>query len=501
MNTIRRESALEGILRGIDTLASFVRATSGSRGRTFIIRTPDGDPYVTKDGVTIAKAIASENHLEDLGCRLLQQVAQRTVDEVGDGTTLTIILCHELIKRVFQATTPAHDLIRHLSEVTDFVTEYIRSQAKPIESKEQLIHIASISTSSQEYGVQIGSLIYDIYPEGIVNVEEGDDGIVSIVREQSHVFQQSYPFSFLLGKSKSVVRYSNPFIAFFKERLEDTSIVSSLIEKSIERSRPLIFFVPEVSSTIVELIHHHHQSSGLRALPLIYDEEYKDDLLSIIQDENVSSIEVSRTAFKIFSKGITDTIRERVAILKSRLKWETSPYMKDRLEVRIASLLKKVTTIYVDAPSKAQSVELKDRIEDGILASRSAMEMGYVLGGGLTLYNASQLLLKKFPSLEAASILSQVLKAPMFQIISNAQFNPDISRIGKEKGFNATTYKIENFYKAGIIDPAKVLIHALRNALSAAIAITNINGVIIHHGRDKIPQFQEGRGFVEKSVM
>lgn len=504
-NTFGRKEALRRLLVGIDTLGDFVRSTSGSRGRTFILRTPDGNIHVTKDGVTLAKSVVREDPIEDLGCKLLQQAAQATVDEVGDGTTLTVILAQELIHRVLMAATPEVDLLYQLERCRDFVIDSIREQSKSIESREQLIRIASISTSSSEYGKLIGSLVYDVYPDGVINIEDGERGEVEVIHEDCHIFHRSYPHADLLGISKARVLYREPIVILTDDVVNNIEDIQPYVKESMEASRPLVIIAKKFSNVVIDMIRFQQREYGLKILPIYLptddEQEAYRDIKAILDGDNVESIEVYRTGFKIYSRELTNSIHKRIEERKMQLRGETTRYMREKIEAAIASLRKLTTTIYVDAPSKAEATELKDRIEDGVLASRSAMIGGYVWGGGLTLYNIADRIVKDFSSDEGSFIWAQILRAPLFQIVRNALTHTNLEKVGGKWGFNSTTMRVEDFSKGHIIDPSLVLISAIKNALSVAKAIINLGGAVNHYGNKVIPQFQEGRGFVPTPSM
>ena len=488
-NTVNKQDTLNKLLNGVNTLANVVKTTSGSKGHTILIEKKDHEgniiPYITKDGVTVANSIVCSDSIENLGCKLLQEAAKLTVEQAGDGTTGTCIMAQSLIQNIINLDVQDHrKLFQDIENVTENILSQLKKQIKKVKTKKDAIRIASISTNSESLGNLVGTVMWDARINGVVHFEISDTSETYIYKESGSYFDKRYDLKQFLGATGTKVVYDNPIVLVYQNDVVSYEDLVPYLEMSKEEDRALVIIAPSFSKMIIQIFEMNVVKNSFKILPL-YVPAYGEEQPEIIKDiqalthENVERVMASRNGFTIFTKEVTPLLQERIDNLAYLSTMERTPYYKDKIDKRISTLSQKVFTIYAGAKSELERNELKDRIEDGLLATRAAIENGYVLGGGLALYNIATSL----PSEGYANqIMYDVITSPMMQILENAQVESItyIKLIHDQMGFNTTTMRIEDFYKSGIIDPYKVIACSLTNAVSVAKTIISLNGAIQH---------------------
>lgn len=503
-NTTNRKETLEKILTGVNVLADKVRTTSGSMGKTFLIIKKDGKPYITKDGVTIAKAVSCEDPIENMGCALMQQVGELTVNIAGDGTSLTITMAQKLLQLIVEEMNKGTDHRLLLEEIEDSLNEIeklLEGHVKDINSVDDCIKIATISVNgNEELGKLVGQVMWDARNNGVVNLEDWEEDETVVKQEDGSRYLRSYDYPQMLGKNHIKVAYNNPIVCVYENDVESMHDIYADIQTSISEKRPIVLLAPDFANNVITFLTENKEKANLKALPIIYpgygDEkiEYFKDIKAMCFNDNIRRILADKQGFTLYTKEFTQEMQDRSDFLQAQIANENTQYYKDILENRLSIIHQKVFTVWVGATSEVEMREIKDRVEDGLLATRSSIEYGYVLGGGLTLWNVSKSLTLNS---RGAEIMSEVISCPLVQICENAGILHKIDEVvGGKFGINTTTKQIEDFEKSGIIDPYLVIISALRNSVSVAKSIISLNGAIEHKTEPLKPKFEDGKGFI-----
>jgi chaperonin GroEL len=481
-NTLSKQETLQKLLKGVDTLANVVKTTSGSKGHTILIQREDGSPYITKDGVTVAKAIKCEDIIENLGCKLVQQAAELTVDQAGDGTTATVTMAQRLMQNIINCEISNHrQLFEDIENITQDVLFNLQKTVRKVKTKKDAIRIATISTNNKELGELVGTVMWDARKNGVVLFELSDNGDTYVYQESGSRYERMYDLKQFLGLTGTRVQYDNPIITIFSEDVVDIETIQEVVEQSKLENRAAVFFAPDYSKMVLQILEFNSIKNGYKILPLYIpghgDEkkEYIKDIIALVHDGNVDRIVATKQDFTLFTKYVTPSLQNRMDVIAYQIGQEKTKYYKEKLEKRLSILSQKVYTIYAGATSEIEQSELKDRMEDGLLATRAAIEDGYVIGGGMALYNIAKTLSSQGL---ANQIMYDVLISPCEQILTNATATWAFDSVGDEYGFNTTTMKVEDFYKSGIIDPYKVVASSLNNAVSVAKTIISLNGSI-----------------------
>lgn len=509
-NTFSKKETLEKLLVGVNVLADIVKTTMGSKGYTYLIRKPDGTPYITKDGVSIAKTVVREDPIEQLGCRLLQQAAQLTVEQAGDGTSATTTVAQALIQGVIERLKSRNhrELFLEIEEALVDIEKILLSKVRRIKSLKDCIRIATISTNDEELGTLVGTVMWEARDNGVVQLEESENTYTDVYQEKGSRYERPYEHKALLGISETKIVYNNPIVLVLENDVQSFNDILEDIEESTRLNRPLVIIAPDFAKIVINALIYNSAKNGIHVLPLYIpgygDEkrEYFNDILSLVENDNVEKVAADKFGFTIFTKQFTKEMEHRSKYLVTQIAQESTKYYKEVLEKRLSIINQKVFTVNVGATSPIEMLEKKDRIEDGLLATRCALDAGYVLGGGVALRNVRRTIYNKYTDTtsmtDGMKILTDAITAPFRQILNNADvsFSVFFSELEETDGFNTTTMEVENFYRAGIIDPYKVIINAVRNAVSVVKTIISINGTIIENESTHLPQFHEDRGFI-----
>ncbi|MDY6122423.1 MAG: chaperonin GroEL [Porphyromonas sp.] len=506
--------------KGVDELANAVKVTLGPKGRNVIIAKNYGAPHITKDGVSVAKEIELECPYENMGAQLLREVASKTNDDAGDGTTTATILAQSIVnvglKNVTAGANPM-DLKRGIDKAVAAVVEDIKKQAQAIgDDFEKIEHVAKISANGDEtIGKLIAEAMRKVKKEGVITVEEakGMDTTVEVVEGMQ--FDRGYisPY-FVTNTDKMLVEMENPYILLFDKKISVLKDMLGILEKVVQTGRPLLIIAEDIESEALATLVVNRLRGSLK-ICAVKAPGFGDRRKAMLEDIAIltgGTVISEETGLKLENADITmlgtaekvtvdkdnttivngsgqkDQIAARVAQIKSQIENTTSDYDREKLQERLAKLSGGVAVLYVGAASEVEMKEKKDRVDDALSATRAAVEEGTVPGGG-TAYIRSIKALEKLKGDNAdettgIAIIRRAIEEPLRQIVANAgQEGAVVVQAVKEGkadfGYNARTETFENLYKSGVIDPAKVARVALENAASIAGMFLTTECVIV----------------------
>lgn len=499
----------DGLKRGVDALANAVKVTLGPKGRNVIISKSYGAPQVTKDGVTVAKEIELEDPLENMGAQMVKEVASKTNDLAGDGTTTATVLAQAIVKaglkNVAAGANPM-DLKRGIDKAVLAVTEELEKRSTAVgDSSKKIEQIASISANNDN---SIGELIAQAFDkvgkEGVITVEEakGTDTYVDVVEGMQ--FDRGYlsPY-FVTDADKMTADLSNPYVLLFDKKISNLQEILPILEPVAQSSRPLLIIAEDVDGQALATLVVNKLRGGLKIAAVKapgFGDRRKamlEDIAvltggTVISEERGFSLENADLTMLGTAENITidkdnttivngagdpEAIKARINQIKAQIESTTSDYDKEKLQERLAKLAGGVAVLYVGAPSEIEMKEKKDRVDDALHATRAAVEEGIVAGGGVALVRAKSLLssLKTDNADEATGvqIVAQALESPLRTIVENAggEGSVVVAKILENKGnfgYDAKNDAYVDMIKAGIIDPKKVTRVALENAASVA---------------------------------
>ena len=501
--------AREQLRKGVDELANAVKVTLGPKGRNVVIDKKFGAPQVTKDGVTVAKEIELEDGIQNMGAQMVKEVASKTNDQAGDGTTTATVLAQAIVntglKNVTAGANPM-DLKRGIDKAVAEIVKSIKEQAQEVGGDIQKIRqVATISANNDSaIGDIIAEAMEKVTKDGVITIEnaKGIDTTVKVVEGMQ--FDRGYisPY-FVTDTEKMECAYDNPYILIYDKKISTMKDLLPVLEKVVNTGRPLLIIAEDVESeALATLVVNRLRGSlkiaavkapgfGDRRKEMLEDiailtggtvisEEkgYKleDADLSMLGQSEKISIDKDNTTI-VSGKGNSDAIKARVGQIKAQIEKTTSDYDREKLQERLAKLAGGVAVIYVGAASEVEMKEKKDRFDDALHATRAAVEEGIIPGGGTALIRAAQKLEGVKPENEdeklGIEIIRRAVEEPLRMIVENAGLEGSVVvnevKNGKgDYGYNARAEKYENLFQSGVIDPAKVTRVALENAASIA---------------------------------
>ena len=501
--------ARDGLKRGVDALANAVKVTLGPKGRNVIIGKSFGGPNVTKDGVTVAKEIELKDPLENMGAQMVKEVASKTNDLAGDGTTTATVLAQAIVKEGLKnvaAGANPMDLKRGIDKAVTAIVADLTKQAQVVGSdSEKIKQIASISANNDEViGDLIATAFGKVGKEGVITVEEakGTDTYVDVVEGMQ--FDRGYlsPY-FVTNPEKMNVELENPYILIYDKKVSSLKELLPVLEPIAQSGKPLLIIAEDVDGEALSTLVVNKLRGALK-IAAVKAPGFGDRRKAMLEDiailtggtviaeesgytlEN-ATLEMLGTAEKVTidkdnttivnGAGEADLIKNRVNQIKSQMETTTSDYDKEKLQERLAKLAGGVAVLYVGAASEVEMKEKKDRVDDALHATRAAVEEGIVAGGGVALLRAKAVLssLKAENSDEATGIqiISRAVESPLRTIVENAGLEGSVvvAKVAEGTGnfgYNAKTDEYVDMLKAGIIDPKKVTRVALENAASVA---------------------------------
>ena len=501
--------ARDGLKRGVDALANAVKVTLGPKGRNVIISKSFGGPTVTKDGVSVAKEVELQDPLENMGAQMVKEVASKTNDLAGDGTTTATVLAQAIVKEGLKnvaAGANPMDLKRGIDKAVEALVEDLGKQAQAVgDSSEKIKQVASISANNDEtIGELIATAFSKVGKEGVITVEEakGTDTYVDVVEGMQ--FDRGYlsPY-FVTNADKMIAELDNPFILLYDKKISNLQELLPILEPVAQSGRPLLIIAEDVDGQALATLVVNKLRGGLKIAAVKapgFGDRRKamlEDIAiltggTVIAEESGFSLENATLAMLGTAETITidkdnttivngngdaENIKARVNQIKAQIETTTSDYDREKLQERLAKLAGGVAVLYVGAASEVEMKEKKDRVDDALHATRAAVEEGIVAGGGVALVRAKSVLsdLKSENEDEATGIqiVNRAIEAPLRTIVENAggEGSVVISKVLEGKndfGFNAKTGEYVEMLKAGIIDPKKVTRVALENAASVA---------------------------------
>ena len=528
--------ARDQLKKGVDELANAVKVTLGPKGRNVIIEKKFGAPHITKDGVTVAKEIELEDAAQNIGAQLVKEVASKTGDDAGDGTTTATVLAQSIIgvgmKNVAAGANPM-DLKRGIDKAVTQVVKEIAAQAKTVgDDYDKIEQVASISANNDAV---IGKLIADamrkVSKDGVITIEEakGTDTTIEVVEGMQ--FDRGYISAyFVTNTEKMEVEMEKPYILIHDKKISNLKELLPILEPAVQSGRPLLIIAEDVDSdALTTLVVNRLRAQlkicavkapgfGDRRKEMLEDIAILTGGIVISEEKGIklesATLEMLGTADKVTvnkdntvivnGAGSKDGIASRVGQIKSQIASTTSDYDREKLQERLAKLAGGVAVLYVGAASEVEMKEKKDRVDDALCATRAAIEEGIVPGGGVTYIRAIDSLenLKGENDDETTGIeiIKRAIEEPLRQIVANAGKEGAVVvqkvREGKDDfGYNARTDKYENFFAAGVVDPAKVTRVALENAASIAGMFLTTECVITEKKEDNpAPQMPMGGG-------
>ena len=501
--------ARDGLKRGVDALANAVKVTLGPKGRNVIIGKSFGGPTVTKDGVTVAKEIELKDPLENMGAQMVKEVASKTNDLAGDGTTTATVLAQAIVKEGLKnvaAGANPMDLKRGIDKAVEAIVADLSKQAQVVGSdSEKIKQIASISANNDEViGDLIATAFGKVGKEGVITVEEakGTDTYVDVVEGMQ--FDRGYlsPY-FVTNPEKMEVELERPYILLYDKKVSSLKELLPILEPVAQSGKPLLIIAEDVDGEALSTLVVNKLRGALK-IAAVKAPGFGDRRKAMLEDiailtggtviaeesgytlEN-TTLEMLGTAEKVTidkdnttlvnGAGTADLIKNRVNQIKGQMESTTSDYDKEKLQERLAKLAGGVAVLYVGAASEVEMKEKKDRVDDALHATRAAVEEGIVAGGGVALLRAKSVLssIKAENADEATGIqiVSRAVESPLRTIVENAGLEGSVivAKVSEGKGnfgYNAKTDEYVDMLKAGIIDPKKVTRVALENAASVA---------------------------------
>ncbi len=523
------------IKAGVDKLADAVKVTLGPRGRNVVLDKKFGSPTITNDGVTIAKEIELEDPFENMGAQLCKEVAEKTHDVAGDGTTtatlLTQAIIEEGLKHVTAGVNPMY-LKRGLEKAAKAIVEEIKKSSKEIAHSDEIAQIASISANNDpEIGKLIAEAMESVGNEGIINVEEAKSINTYMEKVEGMQFDRGYisPY-FVTDTDKMIAEMSDPYILLYDKKITVMKDLLPILQEIAQAGKPLLIISEDIegealATLVVNKLRGTINVAAVKAPGFGDRRKAMMEDIAILTGGTVISEELGRkldsvsmqdlgTAKKVIVEKENTIIREgagskanidaRIKQIKSQIEDTTSDYDKEKLQERLAKLSSGVAVIKIGAATETEMKEKKARVDDALHATRAAVEEGIVTGGGVCLIHAAKAIDKlQFNNHEekvAADILKKALLVPAFRIATNAGEEGAVI-VEKLKnsddihfGFNADNGKFEDIYKAGIIDPAKVVRSAVQNAISISGLFLTTECIITEIKEDEPPAPPGGMG-------
>ena len=528
--------ARDQLKKGVDELANAVKVTLGPKGRNVIIEKKFGAPQITKDGVTVAKEIELEDSFQNLGAQLVKEVASKTGDDAGDGTTTATVLAQSIVnvglKNVTAGANPM-DLKRGIDKAVESVVGNIKSQAKTVgDNYDKIEQVATVSANND---AKIGKLIADamrkVSKDGVITIEEAKGTETTIEVVEGMQFDRDYisPY-FVTNTEKMEVEFEKPYILIHDKKISNLKELLPILEPAVQSGRPLLIIAEDVESEALTTLVVNRLRASLKICAVKapgFGDRRKEMLEDIailtggtviseekgIQLEN-ATLEMLGTAEKITvdkdnttivnGAGNKDAINTRITQIKSQIAATTSDYDREKLQERLAKLAGGVAVLYVGAASEVEMKEMKDRVDDALHATRAAIEEGIVPGGGVAYIRSIAALDKLKGENEdettGIEIVKRAIEEPLRQIVANAGKEgavvvQKVREGNNDFGYNARTDKYENFFEAGVVDPAKVTRVALENAASIAGMFLTTECVVVEKKEENpAPQMPMGGG-------
>ncbi len=508
--------ARSAMVRGVDILADTVKVTLGPKGRNVVLEKSFGSPLITNDGVTIAKEIELEDHFENMGAKLVSEVASKTNDIAGDGTTTATVLTQAIVREGIKNVTAGANPIgirRGIETAVAAAVEALKNNAIPVANKEAIAQVAAVSSRSEKVGEYISEAMEKVGKDGVITIEESRGMETELEVVEGMQFDRGYLSQYMVTDSeKMVADLENPYILITDKKISNIQEILPLLESILQSNRPLLIIADDVDGealpTLVlnkirgtfNVVAVKAPGFGDRRKAMLEDIailtggtvitedlglELKDATIEALGQAVRVTVDKDSTVI-VEGAGNPEAISHRVAVIKSQIETTTSEFDREKLQERLAKLSGGVAVIKVGAATETELKEMKLRIEDALNATRAAVEEGIVAGGGTALVNvipAVAALELTGDEATGRNIVLRALEEPVRQIAHNAGFEGSIvidrlknAEVGT--GFNAATGEWVNMIEEGIIDPVKVSRSALQNAASVASLILTTEAVV-----------------------
>ncbi|MDO6344870.1 chaperonin GroEL [Streptococcus oralis] len=517
--------ARSAMVRGVDILADTVKVTLGPKGRNVVLEKSFGSPLITNDGVTIAKEIELEDHFENMGAKLVSEVASKTNDIAGDGTTTATVLTQAIVREGIKNVTAGANPIgirRGIETAVAAAVEALKNNAIPVANKEAIAQVAAVSSRSEKVGEYISEAMEKVGKDGVITIEESRGMETELEVVEGMQFDRGYLSQYMVtDNEKMVADLENPYILITDKKISNIQEILPLLESILQSSRPLLIIADDVDGealpTLVlnkirgtfNVVAVKAPGFGDRRKAMLEDIailtggtvitedlglELKDATIEALGQAAKVSVDKDSTVI-VEGAGNPEAIANRVAVIKSQIETTTSEFDREKLQERLAKLSGGVAVIKVGAATETELKEMKLRIEDALNATRAAVEEGIVAGGGTALVNVIPAVADLELTGDEATgrnIVLRALEEPVRQIAHNAGFEGSIvidrlknAEVGT--GFNAATGEWVNMIEEGIIDPVKVSRSALQNAASVASLILTTEAVVANKPEPAAP--------------
>ena len=510
------EDARSAMLRGVDKLADTVKVTLGPKGRNVVLEKSFGSPLITNDGVTIAKEIELEDHFENMGAKLVSEVASKTNDIAGDGTTTATVLTQAIVREGMKNVTAGANPLgirRGIELATQVAVEELHAISVKVDSKDAIAQVGSVSSGSEQVGQYIADAMEKVGNDGVITIEESKGIETELDVVEGMQFDRGYLSQYMVtNNDKMEAELEAPYILITDKKISNIQDILPLLEQILKASKPLLIIADDVDGealpTLVlnkirgtfNVVAVKAPGFGDRRKAMLEDIailtgatvitedlglELKDATIDMLGQASKVVVDKDNTTI-VEGAGSSDAIAARVHLIKNQIVDTTSEFDREKLQERLAKLSGGVAVIKVGAPTETELKELKLRIEDALNATRAAVEEGMVSGGGTALVNV----IEKVAAIEATGdvatgvkIVLRALEEPVRQIAENAGYEGSVivdqlKRAELGTGFNAATGEWVNMLEAGIVDPTKVTRSALQNAASISALLLTTEAVV-----------------------
>ncbi|GEQ61417.1 chaperonin GroEL [Vagococcus lutrae] len=522
--------AREAMVRGVDTLADVVKVTLGPKGRNVVLERGYGSPLITNDGVTIAKEIELEDHFENMGAQLVSEVASKTNDIAGDGTTTATVLTRAIVREGLKNVTAGANPVgirRGIELATKAAVEGLHDISRPVETKEAIAQVAAVSSGSQKVGDLVSAAMEKVGNDGVITIEESKGIETELDVVEGMQFDRGYLSQYMVtDNDKMEAVLEDPYILITDKKISNIQDILPLLEQILQQGKPLLIIADDVDGEALPTL-VLNKIRGTFNVAAVKAPGFGDRRKAMLEDIAIltggtvitedlgldlkdTTIEALGRAKKVVvdkdnttiveGAGATDAIQERVSLIRSQIADTTSDFDREKLQERLAKLSGGVAVVKVGAATETELKELKLRIEDALNATRAAVEEGIVSGGGTALVNVAGKVAELDETgdvLTGINIVLRALEEPVRQIADNAGMEGSVvvdhlksAEVGV--GYNAATDEWVNMIEAGIVDPTKVTRSALQNAASVASLILTTEAVIADKPEQEAPMGAPG---------
>jgi chaperonin GroEL len=522
-----------GLKEGVDKLANAVKVTLGPKGRNVILQKQYGVPHITKDGVSVAKEIELEDPIENIGAQLVKEVASKTADQAGDGTTTATVLAQEIfslgVKNVAAGANPM-DLKRGIEDAVSIVVDELSKLSKPVATSTEIEQVATVSANNDaSIGSMIATAMEKVGKDGIITVEEAKGIETEVKTVEGMQIDKGFLSPYFVTNQESMeAELENPYILIYDKRISTLKEILPILESTAQTNKPLLIIAEDVDGEALGALVVNKMRGSLKVAAVkapAFGDRRKEILedIAVLTGGTVISEEVGLTLDKATVKdlgtaekitidkdtttfinggGNAENIKARIDLIKNQIEKSTSDYDKEKLQERLSKLSGGVAIIYIGATTEVEMKEKKDRVDDALHATRAAVAEGIIPGGGTALIRAQTALdnvrVERSDDYHTGIlIVRKAIEAPLRTIVQNGGGSAEvvINEVAGGKGnmgYNARTEKFEDLVKAGIIDPTKVTRLALQNAASIASLLLTTECVVATKKEDEKPQLPQG---------